>query len=99
MAMIGPVAYRLSLPQELSNSHPTSHVSNLKKCLSDEMLTIPLDEVEIDEKLHFIKEPVEAWSKEVKLIKQSRVLIVRVRWNAKRGPESTWERDDQMKQK
>ena len=98
-ARIGPVAYKLNLPHELSNVHPTFHVSNLKKCLSDETLVIPLDEIEINESLNFVEEPVEIMDREVKQTKQSRISIVKVRWNAKRGPEFTWEREDQMKLK
>ncbi|GKB38629.1 putative reverse transcriptase domain-containing protein [Tanacetum coccineum] len=72
------------------------HLSNLKKCLSDEDLIIPFDEVRIDEKLHFIEEPIEIMDREVKQLKQSRIPIVKVRWNSSRGPEYTWEREDQM---
>ncbi|CAH1412293.1 unnamed protein product [Lactuca virosa] len=93
------LAYRLQLPAELSSVHPVFHVSNLKKCLSDENLVIPLDEIEINENLLFVEEPVEIMDGEVKRTKQSRIPIVKVRWNAKRGPEFTWEREDQMKQK
>lgn len=99
IARIGPVAYKLLLPPELGNVHPTFHVSNLKKCLSDESLAIPLEELVIDENLRFIEEPVEIMDREVKRTKQSRIPIVKVRWNARRGPEFTWEREDQMKQK
>ncbi|GKB85704.1 putative reverse transcriptase domain-containing protein [Tanacetum coccineum] len=66
------------------------------KCLSDEDLIIPFDEVRIDEKLHFIEEPIEIMDREVKQLKQSRISIVKVRWNSSRGPEYTWEREDQM---
>ncbi|GKF44369.1 hypothetical protein Tco_0130921, partial [Tanacetum coccineum] len=59
LAKVGTVAYRLELPQELSRVHSTFHVSNLKKCLSDEPLVIPLDEIHIDDKLHFVEELVE----------------------------------------
>ncbi|GKD03370.1 putative reverse transcriptase domain-containing protein [Tanacetum coccineum] len=99
LARIGPVAYKLELPQELSGIHNTFHVSNLKKCLSDENLVIPLDEIKLDDKLHFIEEPVEIMDREVKQLKQSRIPIVKVRWNSRRGPEYTWEREDQMRQK
>ena len=99
LARIGPVAYKLRLPQELHNVHPTFHVSNLKKCLSDETLVVPLDEIAINENLQFVEEPVEIMDREIKRTKQSRIPIVKVRWNAKRGPEYTWEREDQMKQK
>ena len=99
LARIGPVAYKLRLPQELNNIHPTFHVSNLKKCLSDETLVVPLEEIEINESLHFIEEPIEVMDRKIKRTKQSHILIVKVRWNAKRGPGYTWERKDQMKQK
>ncbi|GJV43982.1 putative reverse transcriptase domain-containing protein [Tanacetum coccineum] len=69
----GPVAYKLELPQELQGIHNTFHVSNLKKCLSDEDLVIPYDEIRIDEKLHFIEEPIEIMDKEEKQLKQSRI--------------------------
>ncbi|GJY92221.1 hypothetical protein Tco_0508003 [Tanacetum coccineum] len=96
VSRVGPVAYKLELPQELQGIHNTFHVSNLKKCLSDEDLVIPFDEIRIDEKLHFIEEPIEIVDKEEKQLKQSRIPIVKVRWNSKRGPEYTWEREDQM---
>ncbi|GKA87000.1 hypothetical protein Tco_0808711 [Tanacetum coccineum] len=56
---IGPVAYKLELPEELSNNHSTFHVSNLKKCLSDESLVVPMKELQLDDKLNFVEEPVE----------------------------------------
>ncbi|GKB78038.1 putative ribonuclease H-like domain-containing protein [Tanacetum coccineum] len=81
----GPVAYTLELPRELQGIHNTFHVSNLKKCLSDEDLIIPLDEVRFDKKLHFIEEPIEIIDREVRQLKQSRIPIVKVRWNSSRG--------------
>ncbi|GJW83717.1 putative reverse transcriptase domain-containing protein [Tanacetum coccineum] len=59
LAKVGMVAYRLELPEQLSRVHSTFHVSNLKKCFSNEPLAIPLDEIQIDDKLNFIEEPVE----------------------------------------
>ncbi|GKD24124.1 hypothetical protein Tco_1225827, partial [Tanacetum coccineum] len=93
---ISLVAYKLELPKELSNVHSTFHISNLKKCLSDESLVIPMKELRLYDKLNFVKEPVKIIGREVKQLKQSRILIVRVRWNSKRGPEFTWEREDQI---
>ncbi|GKA27913.1 putative reverse transcriptase domain-containing protein [Tanacetum coccineum] len=93
------VAYKLELPQQLSRVHNTFHVSNLKKCLSDESLVIPLGELRVDDKLHFMEEPVEVMDREIKQLKRSRIPIIKVRWNSKRGPEFTWEREDQFKQK
>ncbi|GKD95110.1 putative reverse transcriptase domain-containing protein, partial [Tanacetum coccineum] len=77
LAKVGMVAYRLKLPEQLSRVHSTFHVSNLKKCLSDEPLTIPLDEIHVEDKLNFIEEPVEIMECEVKCLKQSRILIVK----------------------
>nr|GEV66889.1 putative reverse transcriptase domain-containing protein [Tanacetum cinerariifolium] len=96
---VGPVAYKLELPRELQGIHNTFHELNLKKCLSDESLIIPLDEIQLDDKLHFIEEPVEIMDCKVKLLKQSHIPIVKVRWNFRRGPEYTWEREDQIKSK
>nr|GEU79011.1 putative reverse transcriptase domain-containing protein [Tanacetum cinerariifolium] len=99
LAKVGTVAYRLELSDQLSRVYSTFHVSNLKKCYADEQLAISLDEIQIDDKLNFIEEPVEIMDREVKQIKQSRIPIVKVRWNSRRGPEFTWERKDQMKKK
>ncbi|GKD34494.1 hypothetical protein Tco_1250003, partial [Tanacetum coccineum] len=99
LAKVGTVAYRLELPQQLSRVHSTFHVSNLKKCLSDEPLAVPLDEIHIDDKLRFVEELVEIMDHEVKRLKQSRIPIIKVRWNSMRGPEFTWEREDQFRKK
>ncbi|KAM0057804.1 putative nucleotidyltransferase, Ribonuclease H [Helianthus debilis subsp. tardiflorus] len=96
---IGPVAYRLNLPAELGAVHNVFHVSNLKKCLSDENLIIPFKELTIDEQLQFVEEPVEITDRDVKVLKHKRIPLVRVRWNSKRGPEYTWEREDRMTEK
>ncbi|GJT62704.1 hypothetical protein Tco_1006237 [Tanacetum coccineum] len=93
------VAYKLELPQQLSQVHNTFHVSNLKKCLSDESLMIPLEELRVDDKLHFMEEPVEVMDREIKQLKKSRIPIIKVRWNSKRGIEFTWECEDQFRQK
>nr|GEY45196.1 putative reverse transcriptase domain-containing protein [Tanacetum cinerariifolium] len=89
---VGSVAYKLELPQELSRVHNTFHVSNLTKCHADEPLVVPLDGLHFDDKLQFVEEPVKIMDREVKHLRQSRVPIVKVRWNSRRGPEFTWER-------
>nr|GEX25169.1 putative reverse transcriptase domain-containing protein [Tanacetum cinerariifolium] len=93
------VAYKLDLPEELSRVHNTFHVSNLKKCHADEPLAVPLDGIHFDDKLHFVEGPVEIVDREVKRSKRSRIPLVKVRWNSKRGPEFTWEREDQFRKK
>ncbi|GJX89144.1 hypothetical protein Tco_0341158, partial [Tanacetum coccineum] len=74
---VGTVAYRLELPKKLSRVHSTFYVSNSKKCLTDEPLAIPLDEIQVNDKLHFIEEPVEIMKREVKRLKQSRIPIIK----------------------
>ncbi|GKB55015.1 reverse transcriptase domain-containing protein [Tanacetum coccineum] len=96
---IGPVAYRLRLPEELSGVHDTFHVSNLKKCLADASLHVPLNDIKIDKTLRFVEKPVEILDREVKSLKRSKIALVKVRWESKRGPEFTWEREDFMKTK
>ncbi|GJW99612.1 putative reverse transcriptase domain-containing protein [Tanacetum coccineum] len=96
---ISLVAYKLEFPEELSNVHSTFHVSNLKKCLSDESLVNPMKELRLDDKLNFVEEPVEIMDRQVKQLKQSCIPIVKVRWNSKRGPEFTWECKDQIRAK
>nr|GEV65871.1 putative reverse transcriptase domain-containing protein [Tanacetum cinerariifolium] len=94
---IGLVAYTLELPEKLRGIHNTFHVSNLMKCLANENLVILLEEIQLDDKLHFIEEPVKIMDRVVKQLKQSRIPIVKVRWNSRRGPEYTWEREDFFK--
>nr|GEU42041.1 putative reverse transcriptase domain-containing protein [Tanacetum cinerariifolium] len=99
LAKVRIIVYRLKPPQQLSKVHITSHISNLKKCLSDEPLAISLDEIHIDDKLRFVEEPVEIIDHKVKWLKQIRIPIIKVRWNSRRGPEFTWEREDQFQKK
>nr|GEV72573.1 putative reverse transcriptase domain-containing protein [Tanacetum cinerariifolium] len=99
LSKVKDVAYRLELPQQLSRVHNTFHVPNLKKCLSDESLVISLEELRVDDKLHFVEEPVEVMDHEIKQLKRSRIPIIKFRWNSKRRPGFTWEREDQFKQK
>nr|GEV52716.1 putative reverse transcriptase domain-containing protein [Tanacetum cinerariifolium] len=94
---IGPVAYKLDLLEKLLGIHNTFHVSNIKKCMANENLVIPLKEIQLDDKLQFIEEPVEIMDREAKQLKQSRIPIVKFRWNSRRGPEYTWEREDFFK--
>ncbi|GKB36238.1 putative reverse transcriptase domain-containing protein [Tanacetum coccineum] len=76
---IDPVAYRLRLPKELSSVHDTFHVLNLKKCLADANLHVPLYEIDIDKILCLVKEPVEIMDREVKSLKRNKIPIVKFR--------------------
>nr|GEW25700.1 auxilin-like protein [Tanacetum cinerariifolium] len=83
LAKVGAIAYRLELPERLIRVYSTFHVSNPKKCLSDKPLAIPLNEIQIDDKLNFIEEPIEIIDLEVKHLKQSHIPIVNVYWNSR----------------
>nr|GEV26667.1 putative reverse transcriptase domain-containing protein [Tanacetum cinerariifolium] len=96
---VGPVADRLKLPQELSCIHDMFHVSNLKKCLAESDIQLPLEEIDIDENLRFVEEPIEIVARDVKKLKSRIIPLVNVRWNSRQGAEYTWEREDQFKTK
>ncbi|GJT24298.1 putative reverse transcriptase domain-containing protein [Tanacetum coccineum] len=89
----------LELPKELKGIHSTFHALILKKCLTEDDIVVLIDEIQLDDKLHMIEELVEIVDREVKRLKQSRIPIVKVHWNSQRGPEFTWEREDQIKKK
>ena len=83
----------------MSGVHDVFHVSNLRKCLVDQAHHVPLDEIQVDDKLNFVDRPVEIVDRETKKLKKTRYTIVKVRWQSRRGPEFTWEREDQMRTK
>ncbi|GKC79663.1 RNA-directed DNA polymerase, eukaryota, partial [Tanacetum coccineum] len=89
VARVGPVAYTLELPEELKEIRSTFHVSNLKKCLAEGDIVASMDEIYLDVKFHMIEEPLEVVDREFKQLKQSRIPIVKVRWNLQRGQEFT----------
>nr|GEZ05482.1 putative reverse transcriptase domain-containing protein [Tanacetum cinerariifolium] len=99
LARVGPVAYTLELPKELKGIRNTFHVLNLKKCLAKGDIIVLMEKIQLDDKLHMIEEPVELVDREFKRLKQSRIPIVKVRWNSQRGPELTCEHEDQIKKK
>ncbi|KAD4385056.1 hypothetical protein E3N88_25224 [Mikania micrantha] len=63
------------------------------------MTVVPIEDIQVDERLHFVKEPIEIADWEVHKLKRSRIKLVKVKWNSRRGPEFTWEREDQMRKK
>ncbi|GKA97237.1 hypothetical protein Tco_0825131, partial [Tanacetum coccineum] len=82
---VGPVAYRLDLPEELNGVHDKFHVSNLKKCLADPTLQVPLDEIRADAKLNFVEDPVKILEREFKKLKHSRIAIVKILYRVDGG--------------
>ncbi|GJW41456.1 hypothetical protein Tco_0067301 [Tanacetum coccineum] len=96
---LGKVYLSIALPQELVGIHDKFNVLNLKKCMADVNLHVPLEEIKIDNILHFVEEPIEIMDLKVKKLKQILIPIMKVCWNSRRGPEFTWEREDKMKRK
>ncbi|GJU23094.1 hypothetical protein Tco_1156436 [Tanacetum coccineum] len=78
---------------------PFKVLEKVGECHADEPLAVPLDGLHFDDKLQFVEEPVEIMDREVKRLKRSRIPLVKVRWNSRRGPEFTWEREDQFRKK
>ncbi|GJZ51615.1 putative reverse transcriptase domain-containing protein [Tanacetum coccineum] len=99
LARVGPVAYMLELPEEFKGVHSSFYISNLKKCLAEGDIVVPMDKIQLDDKLHMIEEPVEIVDREVKRLQQSRIPIIKIRWNSQRSLEFTWEHEDQIKEK
>ncbi|KAD5318253.1 hypothetical protein E3N88_18199 [Mikania micrantha] len=97
-ARVGKVAYRLDLPEELSGIHPTFHVSHLRKCLADEQAHVPLDDVEVDDRLNYIEEPVAIVDTKEKQLRNKTVRQVRVQWKHRKGSDTTWELEDEMRE-
>ncbi|KAD4586208.1 hypothetical protein E3N88_23809 [Mikania micrantha] len=96
---IGSVAYQLELPVEMVGAHDVFHVSNLRKCLADESLLMPLQDVKVNEKLKFIEQPIQIEDRREKKLKRKKLVFVKVKWNSRRGPEYTWELESEMRNK
>ncbi|KAD3068885.1 hypothetical protein E3N88_36765 [Mikania micrantha] len=97
-ARVGKVAYRLDLPEELNGIHPTFHVSHLRKCLADEQAHVPLDDIEVDDRLNYIEEPVAIVDTKEKQLRNKTVRQVRVQWKHRKGSDTTWELEDEMRE-
>ncbi|KAK1421720.1 hypothetical protein QVD17_24278 [Tagetes erecta] len=97
VARVGDVAYRLDLPEELSGIHPTFHVSHLRKCLADESMAVPYDDLEIDERLNYVKQPVAILDEKEKRLRNKTVKQVKVQWRHRRGSDVTWEPESEMR--
>ncbi|KAI3704130.1 hypothetical protein L1987_74344 [Smallanthus sonchifolius] len=97
LARVGQVAYRLDLPVELSGIHPAFHVSHLRKCLADDTAHIPYDEIEVDNSLNYIEEPIAIIDRAEKRLRNKSIKLVKVQWKHRKGSEATWEKEDEMR--
>ncbi|KAD3640194.1 hypothetical protein E3N88_29417 [Mikania micrantha] len=97
IARIRSVAYRLELPEELNGIHDTFHVSYLRKCLADESAYVPLEDLEIDDKLSYVEKPVTILDRKVKHLRKKALNQVKVQWKNRRGSDATWESENEMR--
>ncbi|XP_022023704.1 uncharacterized protein LOC110923961 [Helianthus annuus] len=93
---VGKVAYRLELPEELSGIHSTFHVSHLRKCLADEMTYIHYDDIEVDDRLNYVVRPITIFDREVKTLRNKEINKVKVKWEHRKGADTTWESEEEM---
>ena len=94
---VGKVAYLLEFPEELSRLHPTFHVSHLRKCLADESAFVPIDDLELDEKLNYVEQPVAILDRKVKKLRNKEIAQVLIKWQNRKGSDMTWESEAEMR--
>ncbi|XP_022032772.1 uncharacterized protein LOC110933877 [Helianthus annuus] len=97
LARVGAVAYQLELPSTLDGIHNTFQVSQLRKCLADETAYVPMDDIEVDEKLNYVEKPVAIKDFKVKQLRNKSVRRVLVQWQHRKGSDLTWEAEDDMR--
>ncbi|KAI3808244.1 hypothetical protein L1987_24193 [Smallanthus sonchifolius] len=88
LARVGQVAYKLDLPVELSGIHPTFHVSHLRKCLADDTAHIPYDEIEVDNSLNYVEEPIAILDRAEKRLCNKSIHLVKVQWKHRKRVRS-----------
>ncbi|KAJ9557295.1 hypothetical protein OSB04_011909 [Centaurea solstitialis] len=97
IARVGKVAYRLELPPELNQIHDTFHVSQLRKCLADETAHVPIDDIQVDERLNYIERPIAILERKTKSLRNKEIGLVKVQWEHRKGSEWTWEPEAEMR--
>ncbi|XP_024964330.1 uncharacterized protein LOC112504613 [Cynara cardunculus var. scolymus] len=98
-ARVGAVTYRLKLPKELGGIHDTFHLSNLRKCLAAESTVVDFEDIEVNDKLAYVEEPVDILDKKTKILRNKSIPLVLVKWKFHKGAEMTWETEEEMKAK
>ena len=83
---------------ELSQIHNTFHVSQLRKCVADEMAVVPLEDIQVDASLNYIERPVAIMDRKVKVLRNKEVPLVQVQWQHQKGYKMTWESESEMRE-
>ena len=96
VARVGRVAYRLELPEELSQIHITFHVSQLRKCIMDQEAVVSLDDIQVDERQNYVEKPVAILERKKKILRNKEIPLVKVQWEHRKGSEWTWEPEAEM---
>ena len=96
---VGTVAYQLELPSQLQRIHNTFHISNLRKCLADEEAKVPLEEISVNERLHYKEEPEKIIDQTTRKLRNKEVALVKIQWKYHKGRDATWENEEIMKEK
>ncbi|CAJ2633781.1 unnamed protein product [Trifolium pratense] len=96
---VGPVAYRLALPPDLSGVHPVFHISMLRKYLYDPSHVISHENIQLDENLSYTEHPVAVVDKEIRRLRSKDIVSVKVLWKGPSGEETTWESEEVMRSK
>ncbi|KAI3701131.1 hypothetical protein L2E82_45776 [Cichorium intybus] len=97
VARVGEVAYRLELPEQLSQIHDTFHVSQLRKCVTEESTIVPLEDIQLDERLNYVERPIAIIERKIKALRNKTIGLVKVQWQHRKGSEWTWEPEEEMR--
>ncbi|KAI3790905.1 hypothetical protein L2E82_04324 [Cichorium intybus] len=96
---VGKVAYRLELPEQLSQIHDTFHVSQLRKCITEESTIVPLEDIQLDERLNYVERPIAIIERKIKTLRNKTIGLVKVYWQHRKGSEWTWEPEEEMRRR
>ncbi|WMV08049.1 hypothetical protein MTR67_001434 [Solanum verrucosum] len=94
---VGEVAYELALPPAFSAIHPVFHVSMLSRYVPDESHVIQYDEVDLDDSLRYIEEPVVILARDVRRLRSRAIPVVKIHWRHRPVEEATWEIEHEMR--
>ncbi|PKU60733.1 hypothetical protein MA16_Dca028271 [Dendrobium catenatum] len=96
---VGPVAYKLALPTDMSDVHNVFHIAMLRKCVTDESQKVSHNEIELQKNLTYLEEPEMILDKDVRKLRNRIIPYVKIKWKHRSVKDSTWENEVDMRQK